>query len=180
MRLRILLPVAAAALAACSPAADSDATDPSDVTDPSTATGPSAATDTNAATIPNAATVPGGNTGSSDATDPRALVAIISTAAEARDYETLSAHMADAFSYSFGRTPSSEGALARYREQPELLDKLVDVLGRDCAPKTVGAEHWFVCPAAAADETRSYYGWRAGFRQKDDHTWEFVWFIAGD
>lgn len=115
----------------------------------------------------------------SDAKDPKTVVATVARAAEARDYETLSAHMADAFSYSFGKEPSREGALVRYREQPELLDRLA-VLGQECAPNTIGRESWFVCPAAAADEQQAYYGWRAGFRQKDDGAWEFVWFIAGD
>jgi hypothetical protein len=41
-------------------------------------------------------------------------------------------------------------------------------------------QDWFVCPAAAADEEQPCYGWRAAFRQKEDESWEFVWFIAGD
>lgn len=114
------------------------------------------------------------------ATDPAALAAVIAEAARERDYETLSRHMADEFSYSFGMSPSRAGALARFREQPELLDKMAEVLGKECTSKTIAGQDWFICPAAAANEQIQYYDWRAGFRQKDDGDWEFVWFIAGD
>ncbi|HEX2139795.1 MAG TPA: hypothetical protein VHG33_08795, partial [Woeseiaceae bacterium] len=89
-------------------------------------------------------------------------------------------HMADEFSYSFGKSPSRAGALARFRQRPELLDKMAEVLGHACASKTIAAVDWFICPAAAADEEIQYYDWRAGFRRQEDGTWEYVWFIAGD
>ena len=114
------------------------------------------------------------------ATDPARLAAAIAEAARERDYETLSRHMADEFSYSFGMSPSRAGALTRFREQPELLDTMAEVLEQDCTSKTIAGEDWFICPAAAADEQTQYYDWRAGFRQKDGNSWEFVWFIAGD
>ena len=114
------------------------------------------------------------------ATDPAELAAAIAEAARERDYETLSRHMADEFSYSFGTTPSRAGALDRFREKPELLDRMAEVLGQACAFKTIAGDGWFICPAAAANEEIQYYDWRAGFRQQDDGTWEFVWFIAGD
>lgn len=153
---RIGFAVAALCVAACSPGTDSadNATD----------------------TIANAT----GDTFVNADTDPGVLAGVIADAAEARDHATLSAHMADAFSYSFGLEPSRQGALARYREEPELLDELARVLHEECATKALGTENWYVCPAAAADESQAYYGWRAGFRQQDDGAWEFVWFIAGD
>lgn len=114
------------------------------------------------------------------ATDPRKMVAIVAEAAREKDYETLSGHMAEKFSYSFGKKPSRSDAISRYRAQPELLDTLADVLGKGCAEKAGGADRYFVCPAAAADEEQAYYGWRAGFRQTADGSWEFIWFIAGD
>jgi hypothetical protein len=114
------------------------------------------------------------------ATDPAELADVIAEAARERDYETLSRHMADEFSYSFGRSPSRAGALARFREKPDLLDKMAEVLGQPCVAKTIAADEWFICPAAAADEEVQYYGWRAGFRRQDAGTWEYVWFIAGD
>ncbi len=114
------------------------------------------------------------------ATDPAELAAVVAEAARERDYETLSRHMADAFSFSFGMTPSRDGALARFREEPGRLDKLAEVLGQECASKTIAGDAWYICPAAATDEKIQYYGWRAGFRQGEDGTWELVWFIAGD
>ncbi len=114
------------------------------------------------------------------ATDPARLAAVIAEAARERDYETLSRHMADEFSYSFGMSPSREGALQRFREEPERLDRMADVLGEACASKTVAGEAWYICPAVAANEEVQYYGWRAGFRRVGEGWWEFVWFIAGD
>ncbi|HEX7063313.1 MAG TPA: hypothetical protein VF200_15175 [Woeseiaceae bacterium] len=114
------------------------------------------------------------------AAGPEALAATVAEAARARDYATLAAHMADAFSYSFGQEPSREGGLAVFRAEPERLDLLADILARDCVRDTLAGLHWYICPAAAADEQQDYYGWRAGFRQRDDGDWEFVWFIAGD
>lgn len=116
----------------------------------------------------------------SPATAPAELAAEVAEAARERDYETLSRHMADEFSYSFGMSPSRTGALARFREQPELLGKMADVLGKECTSKTIAGEAWFICPAAAASEEIQYHDWRAGFRQNNDGYWEFVWFIAGD
>jgi hypothetical protein len=112
--------------------------------------------------------------------DPAHLAAVIAEAAQERDYETLSRHMAGKFSYSFGMPPSREGALERFRQQPALLEKMAQVLEQECASKTIADAHWYICPAAAAAEKVQYYGWRAGFRQTESDTWEFVWFIAGD
>lgn len=114
------------------------------------------------------------------ATDPARLATVIAEAARERDYETLSRHMADEFSYSFGTSPSRADALARFREEPELLDNMAEVLGQDCASKAIAGQAWFICPAAAANEAIQYFGWRAGFRRQEDYSWEFVWFIAGD
>lgn len=111
---------------------------------------------------------------------PEALAAAVAEAVKARDYATLAAHMADEFSYSFGHEPSREGGLAAFRAEPRRLDLLVEILGRDCARDNLAGVHWYVCPAAAVDEQQAYYGWRAGFRQRDDGRWEFAWFIAGD
>lgn len=114
------------------------------------------------------------------ATDPAQLAAVIAEAAKERDYEKLSRHMANEFSYSFGMTPSREGALARFREEPKRLDMMAEVLGQECASKTIVEVDWYICPAAAANEDIQYYEWRAGFRRLEDGRWEFAWFIAGD
>lgn len=111
---------------------------------------------------------------------PAELAAIVEKAARERDLQILSEHMVDNFSYSFGRDPSRTEALARYRTQPELLDKMANALAQECAFNRSGSETYYVCPAAAVDEEQAYYGWRAGFRQNDNADWEFVWFIAGD
>lgn len=116
----------------------------------------------------------------SPASDPARLGAVIAEAARQRDYETLSRHMAGEFSYSFGMPPSREGALERFRQQPELLGQMAEVLEQECASKAIADAAWYICPAAAVDESIQYYGWRAGFRQAANDTWEFVWFIAGD
>lgn len=114
------------------------------------------------------------------AAGPEALAGMVADAARARDYATLAAHMADAFSYSFGHAPSREGGLQAFRAEPERLDLLVETLGQDCVREILAGEHWYICPSAAADEQQDYYGWRAGFRQRSDGRWEFVWFVAGD
>ena len=116
----------------------------------------------------------------SPASDPTRLAAAVAEAARDRDYETLSRHMAEEFSYSFGMPRSREGALERFQQQPELLGKMAEVLEQECTSKTIANAAWYICPSAAADESIQYYGWRAGFRQKENGTWEFVWFIAGD
>lgn len=116
----------------------------------------------------------------SPASDPARLAAVIAEAARERDYETLSRHMAGEFSYSFGMPPSREGALERFRQQPELLGRMAEVLEQECASKAIADAAWYICPAAAADEEIQYYGWRAGLQQAENGTWEFVWFIAGD
>ncbi|HLT90492.1 MAG TPA: hypothetical protein VKZ85_06065 [Woeseiaceae bacterium] len=115
-----------------------------------------------------------------DPANPQVLAHTLAGAARARDYATLSAHMAERFSYSFGREPSRAGALAAFRAEPGRLDRLARTLETECAYRDAGEERWFVCPAAAADETEPYYDWRAGFRRKADGTWELAWFVAGD
>lgn len=112
--------------------------------------------------------------------DPVRLATKIHNAAEAQDYATLSKYMADEFSYSFGMSPSRVDALARYRKQPELLDKMAKVLSRDCAYNKVGPDRYYVCPEIATNSQATYYGWRAGFRRNTKGAWEFSWFIAGD
>ena len=112
--------------------------------------------------------------------DPARLADAVAEAAREQDYATLSRHMHDEFSYSFGMPPSREGALERFRQRPELLGKMAEVLGQECASKAIAGAAWYICPAAAADEEIQHYGWRAGFRQEEGGTWEFVWFIAGD
>ena len=114
------------------------------------------------------------------ATDPSDLATVIAEAARERDYETLSRHMDDKFSYSFGMPPSRDGALARFKEEPGTLDKMAEVLGKECASKNIAGDAWYICPATAANEEIQYYNWRGGFRREDDGRWEFVWFIAGD
>lgn len=111
---------------------------------------------------------------------PAELIADVEKAARAKDFEALSKYMVADFRFSFGREPSREEALSWYRTHPELLDKMANVLNQTCVSKTSGSETYYICPAAAADENKTYYDWRAGFRLKDDGSWEYVWFIAGD
>jgi len=58
--------------------------------------------------------------------------------------------------------------------------RALHVLGQECDWNRTGPETYFVCPAAALDEEKEYYGWRAGLRRRDDGSWEFAWFIAGN
>jgi hypothetical protein len=116
----------------------------------------------------------------SAAPDPRALALTLARAAETRDYATLAAHMAEQFSYSFGQEPSRAGAIEAFRADPGRLDTLAGLLRGDCAPAAWDADRWYVCPEVAARDDQEYYGWRAGFRQREDGTWELAWFIAGD
>ena len=67
-----------------------------------------------------------------------------------------------------------------YRKYPELLDKLVDVLSKECGFTDAYGKTHFICPIEATDFETPYYKHRAGFRREDDGTWQFVSFIAGD
>ncbi len=104
----------------------------------------------------------------------------VTHAAANKDYDVLENLMVENFKYSFGGSSSRSEALTWYRKYPELLDRLVEVLARECVLTDVYGNTRLVCPAEAIDLDHPYNEYRAAFVRSEDGSWSFEWFVAGD
>jgi hypothetical protein len=100
----------------------------------------------------------------------------IREAAIRRDLEALRPVMASDFSFSLIGIQSPESALAVWRgEQFATLDRLPALLDEGIATR----DHRFWSAPPAFVEQIGYRGLRAGFRQRVDGRWEWLYLIAG-
>jgi hypothetical protein len=100
----------------------------------------------------------------------------IRDAAERRDIDALRPVMAFDFSFSFLGSQTPEDAFAVWRsEQFATLDRLPGILDRGLA--SPDGRIWSAPPAFVRE--LGYRGLRAGFRQRVDGRWEWLYLIEG-
>jgi hypothetical protein len=102
-------------------------------------------------------------------------------AARNKNLEALEHLMAEDFLYSYGGSRSKIEAILNYRENPDVLEKLMETLEQGCklTDRYAPVEH-YVCPPEAADPDVVYFSYRAGFSKNADGEWIFRYFVAGD
>lgn len=105
--------------------------------------------------------------------DAAVLIARVAAAADARDAAAVRAHMAEAFTWSLGGTPSAETAVTMWSADPSLLDTLAKLLKSGC--RYDQGAGLVACPRSLASTT----AWRAEFRLAGG-VWRFTAYYQGE
>jgi hypothetical protein len=102
--------------------------------------------------------------------EAKAVIRQVQVAAAARDFAALEALMVPGFVWSFGGDESAQQALAAWKTEPRVLDRLSRATKQACRAEDDGIVE---CP------TKAGTGYRAGF-QRTAHGWRMIYFVAGE